>query len=72
MKNTILHYFDDADVLIMTAAVADYKPKVVSNQKIKKGEELSLELVKTDDILKSKRKKINLLLVLLLKQMMKK
>jgi len=38
----------------MTAAVADYKPKVVANQKIKKGgEELKLELVKTDDILKS-------------------
>ena len=38
----------------MTAAVADYKPKVVANQKIKKGgEELKLELVKTDDILRS-------------------
>ena len=53
MKNTILHYFDDSDVLIMAAAVADYKPKVVSDKKIKKkGAELSLELVKTDDILK--------------------
>ena len=53
MKNTILHYFDDADVLIMAAAVADYKPKVVSDEKIKKKDaELSLELVKTDDILK--------------------
>ena len=37
----------------MAAAVADYKPKVISNAKIKKKEsELSLELVKTDDILK--------------------
>ena len=53
MKNTLLHYFDDADVLIMAAAVADYKPKVVSDKKIKKNDaELSLELVKTDDILK--------------------
>ena len=53
MKNTILHYFDDADMLIMAAAVADYKPKVVSDEKIKKKDaELSLELVKTDDILK--------------------
>ena len=53
MKNTILHYFDDSDVLIMAAAVADYKPKVVSDEKIKKKDaELSLELVKTDDILK--------------------
>lgn len=53
MKNTILHYFDDADVLIMAAAVADYKPKAVSDIKIKKNDaELSLDLVKTDDILK--------------------
>ena len=44
MKNTILHYFDDADVLIMAAAVADYKPKVVSDEKIKKKDaELSLD-----------------------------
>ena len=53
MKNAILHYFDDSDVLIMAAAVADYKPKVVSDEKIKKkNAKLSLELVKTDDILK--------------------
>ena len=53
MKNAILHYFDDSDVLIMAAAVADYKPKYVSDDKIKKkNAELSLELVKTDDILK--------------------
>ena len=53
MKNAILHYFDDSDVLIMAAAVADYKPKVVSHEKIKKkNAKLSLELVKTDDILK--------------------
>ena len=53
MKNAILHYFDDSDVLIMAAAVADYKPKVVSHEKIKKkNPKLSLELVKTDDILK--------------------
>ena len=53
MKNMILHYFDDSDVFIMAAAVADYKPKVVSDEKIKKkNAKLSLELVKTDDILK--------------------
>ena len=53
MKNSILHYFDDSDVLIMAAAVADYKPKVVSHEKIKKkNPKLSLELEKTDDILK--------------------
>ena len=53
MKNMILHYFDDSDVFIMAAAVADYKPKIISDEKIKKkNAELSLELVKTDDILK--------------------
>lgn len=47
-------YFDDADIVICAAAVADYKPKAVASQKIKKkGEELNLELVKTTDILKS-------------------
>ena len=54
MKKAIFKEFDQTDILIMTAAVADYKPKVVANQKIKKGgEELKLELVKTDDILRS-------------------
>ena len=54
MKKAIFNEFDQTDILIMTAAVADYKPKVVANQKIKKGgEELKLELVKTDDILRS-------------------
>ena len=36
MKKAIYKEFDQTDVLIMTAAVADYKPKVVANQK-KKG-----------------------------------
>lgn len=39
---------------IFSAAVADYKPKVVADQKIKKaGESLTIELVKTRDILKT-------------------
>ena len=53
MKCTVLEYFNDTDILIMAAAVADYKPKKISDNKIKKKEyELNLELVKTDDILK--------------------
>ena len=44
----------DCDVLVMCAAVADYKPKQFSKNKIKKGaESLSLELVLTRDILAS-------------------
>ncbi|TBX66605.1 bifunctional phosphopantothenoylcysteine decarboxylase/phosphopantothenate--cysteine ligase CoaBC [Flavobacterium silvisoli] len=47
-------YFDQSDVAICAAAVADYKPKVVAEQKIKKTEaEFSIELEKTKDILAS-------------------
>ena len=54
MYHSATMYFDDADIVICAAAVADYKPKAVASQKIKKkGEELHLELVKTTDILKS-------------------
>ena len=49
--NTTVKY---ADIIIMSAAVADFKPKDVSNQKIKKSKEsLYLELEPTIDILKS-------------------
>jgi phosphopantothenoylcysteine decarboxylase/phosphopantothenate--cysteine ligase len=47
-------YFNAVDVVIAAAAVADYKPKVVANQKIKKSEgEFIIELEKTKDILAS-------------------
>ena len=40
---------------IFSAAVADYKPKVMAQEKIKKaGEELSIDLIKTVDILGGK------------------
>ena len=45
---------DDADLLIMAAAVADYRPANPVAQKIKKGEAtLALELERTTDILQS-------------------
>jgi phosphopantothenoylcysteine decarboxylase/phosphopantothenate--cysteine ligase len=53
-------YFDTVDVAIAAAAVADYRPKVVANQKIKKSDaSFTIELEKTKDILESlgKRKK---------------
>lgn len=44
--------FTSANVAILAAAVADYKPKEVADQKIKKNSEtLVLELVKTEDVL---------------------
>ena len=48
------NHFDHVDVAICAAAVADYKPKVVANQKIKKSDaEFTIELEKTKDILAS-------------------
>lgn len=47
-------FYDQADIVICAAAVADYKPKEIATQKIKKkGEELNLTMVKTTDILKT-------------------
>ena len=44
----------DCDVLVMCAAVSDYKPARVAEQKIKKSDErFSLELIPARDILKS-------------------
>ena len=53
-------HFPLSDITVMSAAVADYTPKAVADQKIKKADShLILELVKTTDILatlgKSKR-----------------
>ena len=43
---------EGADVLVMAAAVADYRPGETDAQKIKKtGERLTLELARTPDIL---------------------
>ena len=47
-------YFDTVAIAIAAAAVADYKPKTVAAQKIKKAEnDLVIELEKTKDILAS-------------------
>ena len=44
--------FERADIMVMSAAVADYTPNIVQENKIKKTEsEFSLELKKTQDIL---------------------
>ena len=52
MKDAILGRLDGVDVVVMAAAVADYRPDVAAPQKIKKDEKpLTLKLVRTDDIL---------------------
>ncbi|MFA9188416.1 bifunctional phosphopantothenoylcysteine decarboxylase/phosphopantothenate--cysteine ligase CoaBC [Flavobacterium sp. FBOR7N2.3] len=54
MYDACHHYYVDVDVAIAAAAVADYKPKNVAEQKIKKAEDhFVIELEKTKDILLS-------------------
>ncbi len=65
MLESCLQDFDDCNILVMAAAVADYKPKNLKKNKIKKTENTSsIELVKTVDILQQLgEKKSNQLLV---------
>jgi len=54
MQDALEFAAETADVIIMAAAVADYRPKAVQHGKIKKeqaGENLNLELVRNPDIL---------------------
>lgn len=54
MYAAVMQYISNQDIFISTAAVADYTPVNVSQTKIKKQQDtLSLELVRTKDILKS-------------------
>lgn len=51
MYSAVAQYFSDFDVIIFAAAVADYTPKTVATNKIKKASDtLILELTKTKDI----------------------
>jgi len=52
MHAKVLNHFNDVDIVIMAAAVSDFKPKDFSNKKIKKGNiQPKIELEKTKDIL---------------------
>ena len=54
MYHACHQYFEDCDVMIAAAAVADYRPKNIASQKIKKHEAtFTIELEKTKDILLS-------------------
>ena len=54
MYNAAHQYFNDVDIAILSAAVADYKPKNIADQKIKKKDAtLQIELAPTKDILAS-------------------
>ena len=54
MYNAVFQHFDNTDIAIMSAAVADYAPKEIAQEKIKKNdEEMTITLVKNPDILKT-------------------
>ncbi|MDU5109423.1 MAG: bifunctional phosphopantothenoylcysteine decarboxylase/phosphopantothenate--cysteine ligase CoaBC [Clostridium sp.] len=65
MKEAIFENYDDSNIVIKSAAVADYKIKNYSNDKIKKGDgDLVLTFVRDNDILKLLgEKKTNQILV---------
>ena len=53
MYNAVMKYKDDADIIIKSAAVADYTPVTISSEKIKKQDgDMRIELKRTRDILK--------------------
>ena len=52
MRQEVMKRFNDADIVIKSAAVADYKPKNYSEHKIKKGnEDLEISFTRDNDIL---------------------
>jgi phosphopantothenoylcysteine decarboxylase/phosphopantothenate--cysteine ligase len=54
MAQAVTQHADDADIIIMTAAVSDYRPQSAAEQKIKKErDEMTLTLSRTPDILKA-------------------
>jgi len=57
MHDAVQNVIDRADIFIGVAAVADYRPKLAANQKIKKGQNghqsLLLEFVENPDIIKA-------------------
>jgi phosphopantothenoylcysteine decarboxylase/phosphopantothenate--cysteine ligase len=65
MYHAVLGYFERADVVIKTAAVADYRPKITYDHKVKKqAGDANIELERTKDILLElgKRKKNQVLI----------
>ncbi|OKL37187.1 bifunctional phosphopantothenoylcysteine decarboxylase/phosphopantothenate--cysteine ligase CoaBC [Domibacillus mangrovi] len=54
MFQAVMSSYDKSDIVVKTAAVADYRPKRVHDHKMKKQDgELSMELERTTDILKT-------------------
>lgn len=66
MYEEVIKIVKDFDIIIMTAAVADYKPRIRADKKIKKSQEIiNLDLIPNKDILNeiSKLKKKDCILI---------
>mgnify|MGYP003292495450 CR=1 FL=1 len=56
MYDAVMALFPKTDIAVLSAAVADFRPEMVADQKIKKNPDndtFTIKLVKTEDILKS-------------------
>jgi len=55
MQEALRENLEEVDILVMAAAVADYRPEDISAEKIKKSDQktINLNLIRTPDILKS-------------------
>lgn len=53
MHDIVMEKFLESDIVIKAAAVADYRPESIREQKMKKGEDLVIKLVRNPDILKT-------------------
>ncbi len=56
MYDAVLAFFPKTDIAVLSAAVADFRPEIVADQKIKKNpdeDSIMLKLVKTNDILRT-------------------
>ena len=52
MRNAVIEFLPRATIVIKTAAVSDYRPKVAAGQKIKRKGPMTIELEATPDLLK--------------------
>src|SRR6202453_1295971 len=51
MRNAVLARMEESTLIIKAAAVADYRPVIVSDQKLKRAGSITIELAPTEDIL---------------------
>ncbi len=58
MHNAVMQYYEEASIIIKSAAVSDYRPETVNKNKIKKDKNLHIDLIKNPDILMELGKKI--------------